>query len=777
MLAKRLLIRHACLRNTGSGISYIRHVPALKFCGLGHAQNHSTQAKLPLPFDWQKDGQKFGQLVKNNNESDEDLNQLDHVVLTESESPKMAYDATPSPFRNEYGTFLQGENSEEARLDPRTLSARVDSLMVKLPRAISRAINNNILLGVQPDKLRERAAQIYQALEKEQVQKAPELGLDADAHIAALFLQNYAHAYRVLSELKKRVGSTFNPDSVLDIGYGPGTGMIALNEIMGDEYKPATKDVYVVGRSNKEMKKRAKILLSRQLNEVPDQVVESKSTDLGVDGLREKLKFTENEETNEIEESAEEDDYVGPVDTAQIRIRTRLRDALPSTKQYALIIVNQALLSREYSFPRDVDVNLHMILRLLKPDGHLVIVERGNALGFEVVARARQVMLRPESHRGERGLIPRPYIRGSSVKPQKVRREDQIVTEDHIRYEHELLEKMEAEDELAQMETEDGLAAEIEQRHGKVTEEDLRFEFEETGEYDVLEVDETPKHEETPEGVDYHLSVVAPCPHHGICPLQLGDPKFYKILGHQHRLQFCTFNQVVERPKYTMELKRGKRLATQWNKDAEDGFGLAELSKATKKQLQGSGRPGGHNSEAGNFSYLIMHRALNDAATLAAIKDQRDHPHEHDTNKPLPRILETPDKIKKNVRLRVCAPSGNVEYWQVPRSVGKQDYHDARKARQGDLWALGKKSAVAKARMSDANMDKLKRMANMQRKFVVKEKRKQLQKKLISAHPADFDDPLDQLDALADDLEQSKKYRTKGKRANFDVDPRAYDGK
>ncbi|GEQ69633.1 hypothetical protein JCM33374_g3306 [Metschnikowia sp. JCM 33374] len=762
-----------------------------------HDQKSETGAgadspQSPLPFDRTKDNQKFGHLVRDHHYKQEsDLLDGKHMkkVTLSTEQPR--YEVSPSPYRNLDGSFTQGTNSEEARLDPRTLEARVDSSVIRLPQEISRVINQNILSVVSPDKLRERAAQVYQTIEKEQIQKAPESSLEADAHIAALFLQNYSHAYRALSELKKRVGPSFNPASVLDIGYGPATGMIALNELMGPEYHPNTKEVYVVGRSNKEMKKRAKILLSRQLNEVPETAEPSVSvSDIGLSELRQELS---NEPETNYDHEEPEDQYVGPVDVSQIQIRTRMRDALPSTKQYELIIVNQALLSREYNFPKDVDVNLHMILRLLKPDGHLVIVERGNALGFEIVARARQVMLRPESYTGERGRIPRPYIRGSSIKPQRLRKEDQIITEDHIKHEQALLDAMEQEDmedesivdpedaSLLKKENVDDLEAEINAKYGDVTEDDLKFEFEDSEDYEVVGVDEANKlsgHKATEtiqDDVNYHLSVVAPCSHHAVCPLQLGDPKFYKISGHQHRLQFCSFNQVVERPRYTMELKRGKRLATQWNKDAEDGFGIDKLGKNVKKSLQGSGRPGGNNTESGNFSYLIMHRAKNDTQSISDIKDAREH--QFEDSSALPRILETPDKVKKNVRLKVCAPSGNIEFWQIPRSVGKQDYHDARKARQGDLWALGKKSAVVKSRMTDANMDKLKRMSNMQRKFVMKEKRKQQQKKLISRQESDFDDPLDQLDALATELEQSKKYRTKGKKANFDVDLKDYEGR
>lgn len=747
----------------------------------------STSSSSSLPFEKRRHSETFGQLVRSEHwKKQGELNDSNYVKKIELHD-NSGVESLLSPFRNDDGSFIHGETSEEARLDPLTLEGRVDHSATKLPYEIAKVINKNILLAVSPDKLRERSALIYQSLEKDQIQKAPDLSIEADAHIASLFLQNYAHARRVLSELKKRVGETFNPDSVLDVGYGPGTGMIALNDIMGDDFSPKVKDVYVVGRGNKEMKKRAKILLSRQVCEIPpnDHLHEDLKDQVKTSAEPE-LEHMEEEYIEEGEEAEEADDeYIGPVDASQIQIRTKIRDSLPSAKQYELIIVNQALLTREYNFPADVDTNIYMLLRLLKPNGHLVLVERGNALGFEIIARARQVMLRPESHEGEQGKIPRPYIKGSTYKPQKLRKEDQLITEDHIRYEEELLAELEAEDELEQLtetlaESEHDIEAEINAKHGAVSDADLKFEFEDSEEFDVFSPEEARKEVPVSEQVDYHLSVVAPCAHHSRCPLQLGDPKFYKISNHKHRLSFCSFNHVVERPKYTMELKKGRRLATQWDKGSEDGFGIDKLNKKTLKSLGGSGRPGGNNTESGNFSYLIMKRSANDRKTIDKIESDREHHMDSNSASHWPRVMDFPAKIKNNVRLNVCAPSGNMEVWQVPKSLGKQTYHDARKVRQGDLWALGKKSVVVKNRISDANFEKLNRLANTQRKFVLKEKRKKQWKKVVSRSEEDFgegEDPAQLADRLATELEVTKKYKTQGKRAKFDVDPLQYNGK
>ena len=87
-----------------------------------------------------------------------------------------------------------------------------------------------------------------------------------------------------------------------------------------------------------------------------------------------------------------------------------------------MIIIHSSLLSKEFNFPKDVDDNIHMVLPLLAPGGHLVLIERGNSVGFETIARARQIMIRPESYPQELGKIPRPYIKGSKGKPQKMKK-------------------------------------------------------------------------------------------------------------------------------------------------------------------------------------------------------------------------------------------------------------------------------------------------------------------------------------------------------------------
>jgi hypothetical protein len=58
----------------------------------------------------------------------------------------------------------------------------------------------------------------------------------------------------------------------------------------------------------------------------------------------------------------------------------------------------------------------------------------------------------------------------------------------------------------------------------------------------------------------------------------------------------------------------------------------------------------------------------------------------------LPRNVSRPLKRHGHVLLDLCTPAGKLERWIVPQSHGRQEYRDARKAKWGDLWALGAKT-------------------------------------------------------------------------------------
>lgn len=163
----------------------------------------------------------------------------------------------------------------------------------------------------------------------------------------------------------------------------------------------------------------------------------------------------------------------------------------------------------------------------------------------------------------------------------------------------------------------------------------------------------------------FGFSVVGPCSHNSSCPLQLGlDSR--QNSAKSDKENWCRFSQNVERPRYTKELKKGQYLSQKWV--PEQAFGRGGSS------LKGKGRPGANSNEIANFSWVALENAK---------------PRESEN---WPRIMKQPLKRHGHVTMEVCAPSGNIEHWTVPRSHGKQAYHDVRKANAADLWPLDAKT-------------------------------------------------------------------------------------
>lgn len=565
-----------------------------------------------------------------------------------------------SPYRRKSGAPLHGKNSHEARLMPETLKARTFRDQIELNPIVSQAITNNILSLQIPSNVRRSAANYFVEMYRRKLHKPAKTEMEVDAHIASIFVQNYGSIYQSLAELRKRIGwNKFRPNRILDVGYGPATGIVALNDLMGKDFKPELKEAVIL--SSMEMQKRAKIILSRQLNEIVDPIAPGESTnDLG-------------QSEDDITEGK---DLVGEVMTKKIKINTKLSKSVPGSKQYDLIILTHQLLKHEERFPIQIDDNLGHYLKLLSPGGHIVIIERGNPLGFETIARARQIMVRPENYPEEHGKIPRPYLRGSMSKQNRLRENSG---------------KGASEDGKKTME-------EINSRHGEVQPEDLEFEPELMRE---MEDGSSPE-------INYHLKIVAPCPHQRKCPLQVGNPRFYDY-PEGKKLKFCNFQKSIMRPKFTIELKKGKVLATRWQ-EPTDGVGRPGLAEA------GTGRPNGRNYEIINYSYLIAERALNDPETISQIEKRRQEAKEvydigslgDNTEETWPRILNQPIKRKGHVTFDLCGPSGQLEKWVVPKSFGKDIYHDARKAYKGDLWGLdGKSKTKGAANLKVEKFEKL----------------------------------------------------------------------
>lgn len=599
-------------------------------------------------------------------EENDTTNVIDRTELMSQQSQ--------SPFRRESGAPLHGRNAQEARLLPETLKARTFRDQIDLNPIVKQAISNNILSLQIPGNVRRSAANYFVELYRRKLHKPAKTEMEVDAHIASVFVQNYGSIYQSLAELRKRVGwGKFAPKRILDVGYGPATGILALNDLMGKDFKPELKEAVIL--SSLEMQKRAKIILSRQLNEIVDPV----STE------------AKNETESNDDDIVEGNDLIGAVMTKKIKIETKLRKSIPGSGQYDLIILTHQLLKHEERFPIQIDLNLDHYLKMLSPGGHIVIIERGNPLGFEIIARARQIMIRPENYPDEHGKIPRPYQKGSAAILAGLRESDGNETKEEAKK----------------------FMEELTLRHGEVEPQDLEFEPE------ILREMEKDSHTEP----SYHLKIIAPCPHHRKCPLQVGNPRYYEY-DEGKKLRFCNFQKSIMRPKFTIELKKGKVLATPWQ-EPTDGVGKPGLAKP------GTGRPNGRNYEILNYSYLIAERAPTDIETVSDIDRQRQESKVvydvgslgDNTEQTWPRIINQPIKRKGHVTFDLCGSSGQLEKWVVPKSFNKEIYHDARKACKGDLWGLDGKTKMRGA--ANLKVEKFEKLEKERLKKVKRDLKKQ----------------------------------------------------
>lgn len=163
------------------------------------------------------------------------------------------------------------------------------------------------------------------------------------------------------------------------------------------------------------------------------------------------------------------------------------------------------------------------------------------------------------------------------------------------------------------------------------------------------------------ERVKEHGMIIAPCTNHKSCPM-------YLVPGRSKgRKDYCHFTQRFVRPPF-----------------------LQRIMGATHR-----------NHDDVQFSYVAIQRGTTaksgplagDKATTRALEGYEDAETAPDMLS-LPRQILPPIKRRGHVTLDVCTPSAKIERWTIPKSFSKQAYHDARKAKWGDLWALGAKTRL-----------------------------------------------------------------------------------
>lgn len=191
--------------------------------------------------------------------------------------------------------------------------------------------------------------------------------------------------------------------------------------------------------------------------------------------------------------------------------------------------------------------------------------------------------------------------------------------------------------------------------------------------------------------------IVAPCTNHFKCPM-------YLTRGMSPgRKDFCHFSQRFVRPQFL------QRVLGSSHRNHEDiNFSFIAVRRGMPTPNTAGAEPTPNVADLFSSPVPTSDSAIltpklvlqGEAATKAALagyestptsSDQRPHPLS------LPRSILPPLKRKGHVTLDLCTPSGSIERWTVPKSFSRQAYHDARKSRWGDLWALGAKTRVRRA--------------------------------------------------------------------------------
>ncbi|KAJ4153951.1 hypothetical protein LMH87_010416 [Akanthomyces muscarius] len=165
--------------------------------------------------------------------------------------------------------------------------------------------------------------------------------------------------------------------------------------------------------------------------------------------------------------------------------------------------------------------------------------------------------------------------------------------------------------------------------------------------------------------------ILAPCTNHGTCPMY---PEPGKSKG---RKDYCHFSQRFVRPAFYSKL-----LGKEAHNQGEVEFSYVAVQKGVQT---------GEEQES---------KKLTEEA-FAGYEKAEEQP----DMQTLPRIVLPPIKRKGHVTLDTCTPDGRLERWTVPKSFSKVAYHDARKSRWGDLWALGAKTRVPRSARAGTGVD------------------------------------------------------------------------
>lgn len=236
---------------------------------------------------------------------------------------------------------------------------------VSLPPTLIDSVNL-VLAEAQGSNIRNTALRFYESLKLKNEGRTNDVpmppsreftGIEADAYIAGLMPQLYASVYTVLLELRKRLGKDWNPRTILDCGMGPGTAGLAFNEVFvkSNPHPPEHQGQMTIIECN--------------------------------DGLR--LRTESIWSTNPESAKPKPDDF------------TSIYHKLGNTGHKHDLILAPHVLGDVKGRPSERDNLVRDLWGRLNPDGVLLLLERGNPLGFEQIARARQLLLRNMSRSSE----------------------------------------------------------------------------------------------------------------------------------------------------------------------------------------------------------------------------------------------------------------------------------------------------------------------------------------------------------------------------------------
>ncbi|KFX95129.1 hypothetical protein V490_04010 [Pseudogymnoascus sp. VKM F-3557] len=197
--------------------------------------------------------------------------------------------------------------------------------------------------------------------------------------------------------------------------------------------------------------------------------------------------------------------------------------------------------------------------------------------------------------------------------------------------------------------------------------------------------------------------IIAPCTNHLPCPM-------YPVPGiSSGRKDYCHFGQRYIRPGFQQRVLGANRknhedakfsyVAVRRGVDARDPSPSSQTAPLVQGQEATDAAFEGHEAESDPDLGYHTQKPLGDFSTLS-----------------LPRMILTPLKRRGHVTIDLCTPAGTLERWTVPKSFSAQAYRDARKAKWGDLWALGAKTRVIREARLGKPMDRAKEVMKASKK-------------------------------------------------------------